>query len=248
MKIPSPQPSPALAQGLRLLQEPALREGETLEALSRGLGLPKSSVLRHLRTLEDLGCVRRLPDLRWQAQMRLVSASPLEDAGETMRRILMERVREETGWTVEWYRGTSEGMELRDQRLAEGEIRVVARPGYVRRWGEELDAVARLGYAFDPAAGQPEASFWGYRRNGQRTEWSAAQVHKQISEAAGKGWAADTAFNSNAVRRSALLVRHAGQYLGVLAVAEAFSFSETPPVSTTVKTLQSLLQHAYSLH
>lgn len=220
----------------------------SLDDLSQHLGGSKSSLLRHLRTLEQLGLVAQRSRSEWAARMVLVPNVGLDEAEERFRTDLMDAVSAETGFTVEWYRGGAEGMGLRDQRLSDEEVRVAARPGFLRAWGGEVDAVARLGYAFDPAAPDPAGDFWRYSRNGHRRSITAATVVRAVRRARRDGGAADRAFNSNLVRRSAVAVHWRGTYLGVMAVAEPYSFQASPAPGVLLNQLKKEVNHANSLY
>jgi DNA-binding IclR family transcriptional regulator len=239
--------SPALALGILALRVLNEAGPMSLDALSLELGGSKSSLLRHLRTLEQLGLVAQRSRFEWAAKMTLVSNVGLEGEAERFRRRLMDEVAAASGLTVEWYRGVAEGMALRDQRLAARELQVVARTGFLRSWGEEVDAVARLGYAFDSAAPVPEGDFWRYSRNGHRREIQAATVVRAVRLAAREGAASDRAFNSNLVRRSAVAVRFRGEYLGVMAVAEPFSFDSANPSDSFIPLMRKAMADANSV-
>ncbi|MCC5845872.1 MAG: helix-turn-helix domain-containing protein [Verrucomicrobia bacterium] len=239
--------SPALAQGIEALNTLNALGPMSLEALSQQVGGSKSSLWRHLRTLAQLGLVEQRSRSEWAALRMLVANVGLEGAKDAFRKGLMDAVAAATGLTVEWYRGMAEGMALRDQRLAETEVRVVARPGFLRSWGEEVDAVARLGYAFDPEAPVPEGDFWRYSRNGHRRGIQAATVVRAVRMASRERVSADRAFNSNLVRRSAIAVFYQGAYLGVLAVAEPYSFQSAREPHDIIHLLKTEVNHADSV-
>ncbi len=240
--------SPALAQGIEALNTLNALGPMSLEALSQQVGGSKSSLWRHLRTLAQMGLAEQRSRSEWAALRMLVPNVGLEGAKEAFRAGVMEAVAAATGLTVEWYRGVGEGMALRDQRLAEAEVRVVARPGYLRAWGEEVDAVARLGYAFDPEAPEPEGDFWRYSRNGHRRGIQTATVVRAVRMASRERVAADRAFNSNLVRRSAAAVFYEGAYLGVLAVAEPYSFQAAREPNDILQLIKKEMNHANSIY
>lgn len=240
--------TPALALGILALRTLNDTGPMSLDALSKSVGSAKSSLLRHLRTLEQLGLVEQRSRTEWAAKMMLVANVGLAGEQDRFRTGLMDAVSGATGLTVEWYRGVEEGMALRDQRLGGGEIQVMARPGFLRAWGEEVDAVARLGYAFDPAAPQPDGDFWRYSRNGHRREIQTATVARAVRMTRSEGAAADRAFNSNLVRRAALAIHFRGEYLGVLAVAEPFSFQASSSSDALILHIRKALDHANFIH
>lgn len=239
--------TPALQHGIAILMQLERDGPATIPELLRVSGIPRSSLLRYLQTLESLGMVGRDSDRRWRARMRLLPVPSPDVAFGEIRRGLMEEAARRTGLTVEWYRGQAEGMALLDQTLSDGDVRVVARPGFLRRWGEEVDAVLRLGYAADPSAPAVSGSFWRYSRNGHRRSLAEATVRRAVRMAAREGVAADSAFNSNTIRRAAAVARHGGSYQGVLALAEPFRFEALYSPSELTRILKDLL-HAYSLH
>ena len=240
--------SPALALGIQVLQVLNASGPMSLDELTRILGGSKSSLLRHLRTLAKLGLVEQRSRTAWGARSRLVPNVGLSEARERFRSDLMDAVAEASGFTVEWYQGLAEGMMLRDQRLGRAEVHVVARPGFLRPWGGEVDAVARLGYAFDPSAPAAEGPFWRYSRNGQRREIQVSTVLRAVRAVRRAGMASDRAFNTNLVRRSAVAVRYGEDYLGVLAVAEPYSFHGARAPDTLLDLITRELNHANSLY
>jgi len=240
-------PSPALASGLEILKLLQSAGPLTQDALVRSMNIPRTSLLRHLRTLELWGAAERDPHRNWVAKMGLMNLDAPDLAFDQTRRTLMRAAMERSGLTVEWYRGHEGGMALRDQVLAGGDVRVVARPGYLRSWGGEIDAVTRIGYAFDPAAPAPAGEFWRYSRNGFRRTVAENTVRRAVRLAAREGVAADQHFNSNTIRRAAIVLRQNNVYQGVLTLAEPFSFNPVHSPST-LKTLLLELTHAHTLH
>ncbi len=235
--------APALNRGLAalgLLGE----EGKplSLEIMASRLRLPKASLFRLLDTLQNLGLVRKTPDKWYEA---LWALQPLRDPRLAHRHTIechLPNLCAATGCTVEWYEPAADGMVLTLQSHPDSELRVQARPGFVRRWNEEFEAVARLGYAF--ASQAPELSSPGvYVANGRFRLLGRATARRYLTEARARRQAEDEFFNSNGVRRCAVAVfsEPEDEFLGVLALAEVCHFSNRPPARSFLPTLAALL-------
>ncbi len=240
MKENSSPPSPALAAGLRLLE--CLRDGEPrrLEELSEELQLARASALRHLRTLEELGYAEQGTDRRWIGLGSWQAREGDAERRERLKRKLMQAALA-SGASVEWYKGNQEGMHLELQERSETESRLIARPGFCRVWSAELDAVALLGYAFDPAAASPDVgSFEAYQEHASLAPLPREEALQRIQLAREQGSAIDPAFNAHGIRRSAIAIHDGDHYLGVLAIAETWKFHLTPKAEERLRFLQSL--------
>jgi DNA-binding IclR family transcriptional regulator len=216
--------APALNRGLAVLAALGTDSPLSLEVLASRLKLPKASVFRLLGTLQQIGLVRKTPEKSYET---LCILRPLADARvrfrENIGKLLPELCRR-AGGTVEWYEPSTLGMELIGQANPDREVRVQVRPGFVRRWGEEFDAVARLGYAF--AAEAPSlAGLHGYVSNGVIEKISRKRAEELRTEAGRREEAADAVFNANGVRRCAVAALENGEFRGVLALAEVYQFS-----------------------
>ena len=235
--------APALNRGLAVLAVLGAGSPLSLEALASRLKLPKASVFRLLGTLQQIGLVRKTPEKSYEA---LCVLRPLADARslyrERVEKLLPEICRA-TGWTAEWYEPSALGMELIAQANPDREVRVQARPGFVRRWGEEFDAVARLGCAF--AAEAPGLTgLHGYVSNGVIEKIPKKRAEEMRNEARRQGWASDTPFNSNGVRRSAIAALEDGTFRGVLTLAEAYHFSAPEKADRFLNELRAALRKA----
>lgn len=216
-------PAPALSRGLAVLA--MLGEGRpaSLEEISGRLRLPKASALRFLSTLQALGLLRKNPDKTYEAMFVL---RPIVDpAARFLAGLedLMGRLCQETGCTVEWYEPSASGCTLKRQVHPDCEVRVQARPGFVRKWEPEFEAVIRLGYAFIPGApaiGRTKR----YVTDGQLRNLSKKEVENLLTDARTSRTAIDTAFNNNGVRRAAAAVIPGGIFSGILAIAEVHRF------------------------
>ncbi|MBC2594581.1 helix-turn-helix domain-containing protein [Ruficoccus amylovorans] len=233
-------PAPALGRGLAILAALAQDSPQSLESLATRLKLPKASVFRLMATLETLGMVRRTSQKTYEPLWQL---QPAADTLTLLRNRLEARMPAlcaESRCTIEWYEPGAEGMRLVLQKNPESELCVKVRPGYVRLWGDELEAVARLGYAFYPDAPAPVVMDH-YPANGERQPLPLAKVRAQIALARREENAFDPAYNSNAVRRFAIAVIEDGQFAGVLALAEAYHFTQRPGADTRFQQLRDLL-------
>ncbi len=230
MELPSNLNSaaPALTRGLAVLA--TLEDGRevSLEAMAGNLKLPKPSVFRLLGALQELGLVRKNADKRYQALWKLV---PFEDL-RTLRRQRLEAPMRElcqvTSCTVEWYETSNRGMELIRQEVPETELRVQARPGFIRTWNEELDCVALLGHAFSGKPLVKSTALNSFKKDGLREPISLALAHQKMTKAQREKTACDPAFNHNGVRRVAVPLFQNNQFYGVLALASIYRFR--PPL------------------
>jgi DNA-binding IclR family transcriptional regulator len=233
--------APALNRGLAVLTALGAVSPQSLEVLAANLKLPKASVFRFLGTLQQIGLVRKTPDKSYEA---LCVLRPLADVrGQYRERVekLLPEICRTTGATVEWYEPSSVGMELIGQANPDREVRVQARPGFVRRWGEEFDAVARLGYALATEA--PGLSgLHGYLSNGVIEKLPKKRAEELRKEARHQQWASDTPFNANGVRRCAVAALEGGEFRGVLALAEAYHFSAPARADRFVNDLRTALK------
>lgn len=231
--------APALARGLAVLVALGT-QSLALEALAAKLKLPKASVFRLLGALQEIGLVRKTPEKCYEALcvLRLL-ADEQSLFRERVARKLPEVCRK-AGATIEWYEPTAGGMRLVSQAHPDTEVRVQAQPGFVRKWGEEFDAVARLGYAFDPQA-PALGQLYGYAGDGVQETIPGKKAQALLAEATREEVAADIHFNTNGVRRCAAAILEEGKFRGVLALAEAFHFSEATRQSRYMEILREAL-------
>lgn len=198
MKSSDP-PAPALARGVRLIEQLA-RDGQApLELLAGRNGWPKSSVLRCLQTLEDLGVVERDADTRhWIARRRLAPVLPEASSRLDAARHRLPALAEAAGHCAELYRASPEGLELVDRAdPVDSEIRVHARVGF-RRDLRELDATSAVYFAFTGA--KPPRAMWAWK-HGRKRKVSAPERDRRLQQVRETGLAADSEFNENGVRR-----------------------------------------------
>lgn len=219
----SPVPAPALARGIEVLRLLDRKAELTLEQVAGFLpAYPKPSIFRILQTLAASGLVEKSPELRYRAlQVLRPARTSRPDFAQRLAEIMTDLV-EETGCTVEWFESTEEGMALRRQIHPRTEVRVHARPGFVRTWNSELDSVALMGYAFSPQAPQP-ADLGAYVKNGILGKPTSKEIRERITRARQKRSATDPAFNRNGVRRSSAGV-FCPEWCGVLTLAQAYLF------------------------
>lgn len=234
--------APALARGLCILQMLSESGSMPLEQLSRELNIPKASALRLLTTLEQMGTVRRDADKRYEALYRLQSIrSPIETFRYSLEAKMAHLVTA-TGCTVEWYEPTLEGMQLIRQSNPEVELCVQARPGFLRDWHSEFEAVARMGHAF--ASQAPKLSHSQlYRKNGVLESVDQRYIEHSIQKAKAECATYDDAFNTNGVRRfaTAAFASETNTFLGVLAIAEVYHFTNLADPKTILNQLKTTL-------
>lgn len=228
---PSTALVPAFARGLALLRLLAEKGPLAMEAVAKDLALPRTTAFRLLETLRVLGHAERDPARRYRLIWSFRPMADTQAAFETQLPTTMTRLAGALGVTIEWYEPAAIGLVLlRQQRPTEGEVHVAARPGFVRDWQSELDAVARLGHAF--ADGSPSLKPGGrfFRRNGVASRLTLAEARTLVANAKRTGTTADSAFNTNGVRRAAVAVcRPDGHFAGVLAAAASLNFDPRAP-------------------
>ncbi|MBC2604378.1 helix-turn-helix domain-containing protein [Puniceicoccus vermicola] len=235
-------PAPALSRGLAVLRMLGEDSPASLENLSSRLNLPKASVFRLLDTLEKTGTVRRNADKLYEP---LWTLQPLANDSEALRRQIHRKMPElsaETQCSAEWYEPTEAGMKLIYQELPHSELCVKAGPGFLRDWESEFEAVARLGHAFAKEA-KPVRQSSLYVRNGERETISAQQIRALTEKARTESVAYDEAFNTNGVRRfaAAAIDEQTHTFIGVLALAQAYRFSDLPDPSLLLQQLTKTL-------
>jgi len=217
----NPDPAPALTRGLRVLELLAIDGHASLDSLARKTGWPKSSLLRYLQALETSGAARQDPASKaWEALRSLqpVLAATASNALEPARRQLSP-LAEATRHCVELYRATPSRVELIDRAEPElADVTLVARIGFVRDL-RELDATAKIFYAFasQPLPPQP---LWRWRA-GRKTRLAHPAAAKALAAARREGVACDDDFNSNGIRRfAAPLLNDLGALVGIVSIAQ----------------------------
>lgn len=238
-----PSSAPALTRGLALWVTLCQESPLSLEELAARLQLPKASAFRLLESLRDLGLIRKLANKQFEP---LWAPRPLEDDRQIFRQALearMERLARETNCTVEWYEPHPEGLTLVIQNHPDSEVRVQARPGFLRRWDSEFEAVTRLGFAFAKSAPKIHSAQLP-TANGVLRNLKGRELSRLLAEAREDQTASDAAFNTNGVRRCAAAVRDeaTGDFRGVLAIAETFHFSRRSRQKDFLTSLQNALK------
>lgn len=234
-------PAPALSRGLEILRTLSGEAPLSLEELTGRLKYPKASAFRLLATLQNLGLVRRREDRRYEP---LWTLRPLHAPAADRRQRLLDRLpalAAELKATVEWYEPSAAGMVLMRQEVSEGELRVQARPGFLRAWDGEADATMMLGHAFYPEAPSLPARLPAYIADGAWSSISRREVKKRIDAAAAAGVAVDAFFNENSVRRTAASVMAGEAFLGVLGVASIYRFHRTQDPAVLSRRLRGFI-------
>lgn len=238
----APSDTPALSRGLGLLLCLGNRSPLSLETLAARLALPKASVFRILSTLQQHGMVRKTADKLYEPLWKLQPMMEEKARFQDLLPAAMDRLCKQMGCTIEWYEPAPEGMRLLRQAHPESEVRVLIRPGFVRLWESELEAVTRLGYAFAPKAPSPSPSLVYYPVNGTSSRTPVRESRKSIARARSEKSAVDKYFNGNGIRRYAAAAFRQNTFLGVLALAEPYRFqpSKNDFLSPLIQTLQTL--------
>jgi DNA-binding IclR family transcriptional regulator len=144
--------------------------------------------------------------------------------------------------TVEWYEPVAEGMKLVLQKHPATELYVHAKPGFIRDWTTEFEAVTRLAHAFSaeaPALTRIET----YATNGRMETLDKTTIKNLIKAAREDPIAYDRAYNSRGVRRFAAagFDHDTGEWLGVLAIAEGYHFFRKTQPQAYLKSLKATL-------
>lgn len=216
--------APALNRGFAILRTLEVESPLSLEALASRLKLPKTSLFRLLETMQEIGCVRKNAEKKYEP---LWALKPISDSQTSFAEQLitcMQRLCKKTDCTIEWYETAPEGMRMTRQELPDVEVCIKARPGHVAHWRPEFNAVVQIGLAFAKNAPAPSVGYYSFESNGVRGKISLARVRQELRAVRERGYAQDSAFNMNGVRRWAFPVHRNEQFLGVLAVAESFRF------------------------
>jgi len=218
--------SPAFTRGMAVLALLDSKPRQTLDEIARAVKLPKASAFRLLESMQQAGLVRKTPAKQYVPLWVLRPATNERVLYRDRIRGILSELATQTGCTAEWYESESSGLKLVVQQRSEGELQVSARPGYIRLWGEEMDAVACLGYAFDVAAPQPAKTLRAYEANGRKRPLLLKRALERIAKARTDSHAWDAFYNTNGVRRFAVAVMDNQTFRGVLALAEGFHFLE----------------------
>ncbi len=232
---------PGLYRGVKVWQQLCATDRASLDQLSVQTGYPKASVLRMLKTLCDLQMVERGGDGLYRAIARMVGS---EGAGPDFEQAVfrtLEKLSASLNSTAEWYDPDPRGL-LLTQRCAppDAEVRVKARTGFVREWGDELEAVAAQGYAFFSAAPAGRAKLWIYDQLGMKSVLSANDARARIHAARCAGVLADENYNNNGVKRIAAAVMRGGKLAGVLSLSMVF----TPSLELKLSGMAGALRRA----
>ncbi len=222
---------PALARGLAAMRLLSAEGPLAMEAVASRLSLPRSSAFRLLETLRTLGYAERDPARRYRLIWSFQPGEGVAAAFSARLDSCMERLADSLGVTLEWYEASERGLELRRQRLpVRGEVRVAARPGFVREWNTQLDAVARLGHAFSPKAPVLRSGLVAYTRDGRLSKIPLREARALVASARKSRSATDVPFNQNGVRRCGSVVLLPGDVsAGFLVAAASITFDPDAP-------------------
>jgi len=219
--------APGLARGIKALQ--LLNDGSklTLNELIEQTSIPKSSILRILETLMAFDYIEKDETGKlFQAKIRIISLNA--PSWEAKLRQNLSNIAKTTGQTAEWYAPSKAGLTLIQRKEPPGsELQVRAQIGFFRPIGEgcELDAVARAALA--ALAVRSDATvipsdLWTYQPDGIRRDINKTEAEQLMFEAKQKGFAAESCYNSNGVKRIACPIKRGDKFIGVLAVAQCY--------------------------
>jgi DNA-binding IclR family transcriptional regulator len=236
---------PGLIRGIELLQILTDHEAGSLEDMVRWSGYPRTSVHRLLSTLVALNIIEKSSVTRKYHPLK--SLRPLSEETrldfENLLAEQMEALGCKTGLTVEWYVETKEGAVLaRRFQTPDLQVHVVARPGFLRTWKGELDAVAQVLRAFAPNGPNQWSGMWTYEEDGRKRPLKATDARRITQQTASNGIGVDPHFNSNGIRRIAAPVLSDHRLEGILALAMHY----TPDWETRETTLRKTLTAAAS--
>lgn len=234
--------APALVRGLAVLRHLDGADPLRADRVALELGLPRASAYRLLQTLEQCGCVETDAAGRYRAILGLRVVGKGGMGWEDLLEQAMAHLPGRIGLTVEWYLPTAAGMELVRQEHPRGESRVQAGPGFIRRWDGELDAVAVVGRAFLKGPPRLVGPLTRYGADGVLAELGVPEARALIARARREGACSDCHFNSNGIRRHALPFPRREDPCGVIALAEAARFPNSPAPETVLQEFRDAWQ------
>lgn len=239
-------PAPALDRGIKVLQLLEDKRARSLEEITNETGFPKSSLVRLLETLSTLGLVLRDPVSRkYTACVMLLPIAGKDASFEERIRASLQRLADKTQCTAEWYVDGTHGMVLTLRaEPRECEVRVTARVGFLRPWTGELEAVNAIAQAFIRCPNIDLENQRTYLKDGVRELLTAEQVKERVKKAKINRSIIDRVWNSNGVRRSAVIVTPSSSPYGILAIAESM---RPNPERSPEELLQVLLREAEAL-
>lgn len=219
-------PVPGLARGIALLQILGDRQSATLSDFVRLTDYPKSSIMRQLDTLQAIGVIARDEVTHeYFSLQRLIPVRMLNQNFDRMLNAFLSELARTLSSVAEWYVPVTDGMVLvRRVDSQQHHLQEMAQIGFVRRWNTEIDAISSLAYAWhENAPNLPtptESHLRRFVRHGLSKPLAVDKARKLVELAGKRGYAWDTLFNDNAVRRAACVVRRENRMVGILVVAE----------------------------
>lgn len=243
--------APALKRGLDILNVLNQHEALSLDYIARKTAVPKASVLRLLQTLVEFGAVRK--EQNGKQYRALAALVPHQRSFAQDAREIFKQLATESAACVEWYEPSDQGMRI-TQRLsaAENEVQVHARQGFVRRWHDEIDAVAAVAQVFyehtpsvDP---HPHNAPWIYDQHGERTTVTPTMFQEVCQEIKRTQMYCDRHYNSNGVKRMAAVLQHDGVFQGVIALAMSFRPQLGKEIAHKQQLLMQVVHKMQKLH
>lgn len=220
-----PASAPALIRGIQLIRLLGDGDTRTLEEIASCTGIPKASALRLLRALAACGIVGR-DEISKKYTATEVLTPVTGSAPEFLVSVdaALKKLARASSCTAEWYERGKRGMVLTQRHEPpKAHVWVAARIGFIRRWAQELEAVAIAAYAFGFEPLTNDLYFWTYDHCGKRVSLDSKRARKIIKDACERGYAKDCNFNPQGIRRIACPVIRGDHPEGILALATSFA-------------------------
>ncbi len=217
--------SEPLAKALALMEYLARThaDGSSAAELTKATGIPRSTLVRMLNTLEEQGYLERSADGLYSVKFVFhktlgVSGSEREDIKKAC-----VQLHTTTGRQIELIGVSAQDLYWHEVYAdPEAPVRVAAKPGFRRRL-YELDAPSRL-YLAQLSAGTVRsrfdtAAFYHTGPDYRPASWQ--EIAELLADTDLRRCAYDEEGNSNGIRRFAAILRRRGDFVAILALAEA---------------------------
>lgn len=214
--------APALSNGIAIIRYMEKHPNCLLENVIQDLEISRATAVRLMQTL----CSENIVSRDEKSKKYSLKSNLVPKTQESFRLCLaeeMKKLRDLESVTVEYYIPTHKGMLLQEEIPARNkEVTIIAKEGFVRKWDDELEAVAIAGYYL--MGKTPSSNHW-YWKQGKKEPLNRNQSMELINHFESRGYAIDMDFNSNGVRRMATCFH--SEESGVLSIAQTFNYSSS---------------------
>ncbi len=212
--------APALERGIEILRLFNHQKDYSLDEVASGISAPKASVSRLLNKFVGMGVLEReASSKRFHALQMLV---PLNATLSESRMVaFLDELSVASSRRAEFYQVSAEGMVLSHLSEAPGsEVSLVAKTGFIRRWGVELEAVTAVAYAFFAEAPALKSGILPAGRS-PGVRLSRNECKQLVESCFVMGGMVDGPYNTNGVRRLALpILGRQNALVGIIALVE----------------------------